>query len=116
LASSTASSPGGSTSPRPRSPTRRRSSGGWPLLQALRTAGRWLGAPLRELAVVEDDPELKVPMAHCGGSLAVAVASGIAGVDACAHLPRRRRPHPSVRGVDELLALYERACGGSGRT
>jgi len=83
---------------------------GKPALQALRTAGRRLGTALRELAVVGDDPELEVPMAHRGGSLAVAVASGVARADAFARLPARRRPHLSVSGVDELLALYEEAC------
>ncbi|HEX6678074.1 MAG TPA: HAD hydrolase-like protein [Actinomycetes bacterium] len=83
---------------------------GKPSLQALRTAGRRLGAALRELAVVGDDPELEVPMAHRGGSLAVAVASGVAGADEFARLPARRRPHLSVHGVDQLLALYEEAC------
>jgi ribonucleotide monophosphatase NagD (HAD superfamily) len=87
---------------------------GKPSLQALRTAGRRLGAPLRELAVVGDDPELEVPMAHRGGSLAVAVTSGVAGEDAFARLPAPRRPHLSVRGVDELLALYEEACRRAG--
>ena len=34
-----------------------------------------------------DDPEMEVPMAHRGGSLAIAVTSGLGTLDAFAHLP-----------------------------
>jgi 4-nitrophenyl phosphatase len=80
---------------------------GKPSLHALRSAGRRLGARLGELAVVGDDPELEVPMARRGRSLAVAVGTGIASADAFAEQPPRRRPHLTVSGVDALLALYQ---------
>jgi len=82
---------------------------GKPSLHALRSAGRRLGVRLGELAVVGDDPELEVPMAHRGRSLAVAVGTGIGDGDAFAGQPEARRPHLSVPGVDALLALYEGA-------
>ncbi len=78
---------------------------GKPSLDALRCAGRYLGVPLKQLAVVGDDPEMEVPMAHSGGSLAVAVSSGLGTRDAYAHLPEKRRPHLCLQGVDELLKL-----------
>ena len=84
---------------------------GKPSLHALRSAGRRLGARLRDLAVVGDDPDLEVPMAHRGRSLAVAVGTGIGGADAFVRLPAGRQPDLSVSGVDELLALYEEARG-----
>ena len=78
---------------------------GKPSLDALRSAGQQLGVPLADLAVVGDDPELEVPMAHRGRALAVAVASGLGTADAFDHLPRTRRPHLRVGGVDELLSI-----------
>jgi 4-nitrophenyl phosphatase len=80
---------------------------GKPSLNALRTAGRRLGVPLKELAVIGDDPALEVPMAHSGRALAVAVTSGLAGRDAFDHADAAKRPHITASGVDELLALYK---------
>jgi HAD superfamily hydrolase (TIGR01450 family) len=84
---------------------------GKPSADALRSAAHRLGVPPRTLAVVGDDPELEVPMAHCGKALAVAVATGLAEAEAYDHLPEARRPHLSVHGVGELLALYRDALG-----
>ncbi|MBO0867113.1 MAG: HAD hydrolase-like protein [Micromonosporaceae bacterium] len=78
---------------------------GKPSRHALGLAGRRLGVPLRQLAVVGDDPELEVPMAHRGGALAISVATGLAGADAFDGVPEHRRPHLSLSGVDELLAM-----------
>jgi 4-nitrophenyl phosphatase len=78
---------------------------GKPSVDALRSAAARLGLRPHELAVVGDDPELEVPMAHRGRALAVAVASGLAAEDSFDHLPPQRRPHLHLRGVDELLSL-----------
>src|SRR5215212_10381070 len=75
---------------------------GKPSLQALRSAGRHLGLPTGELAVVGDDPELEVPMAHKGGALAVAVHTGIGHAQSFAHLPPQVRPHLDLRDVGAL--------------
>jgi 4-nitrophenyl phosphatase len=80
---------------------------GKPSLDALRGAAARLGLRPHELAVVGDDPELEVPMAHRGRALAVAVASGLAAADSFDHLPPERRPHLHLRGVDELLSLCQ---------
>ncbi|HUA28372.1 MAG TPA: HAD family hydrolase [Streptosporangiaceae bacterium] len=80
---------------------------GKPSPDALRTAAARLGLRPHELAVVGDDPELEVPMAHRGRALAVAVASGLAAADSFDHLRPERRPHLHLRGVDELLSLCQ---------
>jgi 4-nitrophenyl phosphatase len=50
---------------------------GKPSLRALLTAARRMRLEPGELAVVGDDPELEVPMAHTGGATAVAVHTGL---------------------------------------
>lgn len=80
---------------------------GKPSLDALRSAAARLGARPADLAVVGDDPELEVPMAHRGHALAIAVTSGLGSADAFAGLPPPRRPHLRVRGVDELLSICQ---------
>jgi 4-nitrophenyl phosphatase len=79
---------------------------GKPTLEALRCAGRRLGLPVRELAVVGDDPMLEVPMAHRGRAMAISVATGLAGPDAFDHLPPARKPHLQLDSVQDLLSLY----------
>jgi len=78
---------------------------GKPSLAALRSAARRLRLRPSELAVVGDDPELEVPMAHRGHALAIAVGSGLATTDSFDHLPPELRPHLHLNGVDELLSL-----------
>lgn len=79
---------------------------GKPSLQALRTAAHRLGVAPTDLAVVGDDPELEIPMAHHGHALAVGVHTGLSDAAAFDALPPDQRPHLSVAGVDELLTLY----------
>jgi 4-nitrophenyl phosphatase len=82
---------------------------GKPSLDALRGAAWRLGAKTAELAVVGDDPELEVPMAHRGRSLAIAVRTGLGGTGSYDGLSASRRPHLHVRGVDELLTIMRGA-------
>lgn len=81
---------------------------GKPSLAALRAAASRLGLPAADLGVVGDDPGLEVPMAHRGGALAIAVATGLGSAAGYAGLPAARQPHLYVRGVDELLKLLSR--------
>jgi len=85
---------------------------GKPSLDALRSAADRLGASPARLAVVGDDPQLEVPMAHRGRSLAIAVRTGLGTAAAYDALPASRRPHLCVRGVDELLQMLGGADGG----
>ena len=82
---------------------------GKPSLDALRGAADRIGARPDRLAVVGDDPELEVPMAHRGRSLAIAVGTGLGATSCYDDLPASRRPHLRVRGVDELLAICDPA-------
>ena len=83
---------------------------GKPSLDALRSAAYRLGARPDRLAVVGDDPQLEVPMAHRGQALAVAVGTGLGDSAYYQGLAMSRRPHLWVRGVDELLEML--AAGG----
>jgi 4-nitrophenyl phosphatase len=85
---------------------------GKPSLDALRSAAERLGVSPARLAVVGDDPQLEVPMAHRGRSLAIAVQTGLGAAAAYDTLPAPRRPHLCVRGVDELLEMLGGADGG----
>jgi 4-nitrophenyl phosphatase len=87
---------------------------GKPSLDALRSAADRLGARPAQLAVVGDDPALEVPMAHRGGSLAIAVGTGLGSAASYDGLPASRRPHLKVRGVDELLAILGASAAGAG--
>jgi 4-nitrophenyl phosphatase len=78
---------------------------GKPSLHALRCAADRLGVSMPELAVVGDDPELEMPMAHRGDSLAIAVSTGLGGAESFAGLPEDSRPHLRLEGVDDLLSL-----------
>jgi 4-nitrophenyl phosphatase len=80
---------------------------GKPSLDALAAAAARIGARPADLAVVGDDPELEVPMAHRGHALAIAVTSGLGSAAAFAGLPPPRRPHLRLRGVDELLSICQ---------
>jgi 4-nitrophenyl phosphatase len=80
---------------------------GKPSLDALAAAAARIGARPADLAVVGDDPELEVPMAHRGHALAIAVTSGLGSAAAFAGLPPPRRPHLRLRGVDELLSMCQ---------
>jgi NagD protein len=55
--------------------------------------------------VVGDDPELEVPMAHKGGSLAVAVHTGIGHAESFTGRPEEVRPHLDLRDVGVLADL-----------
>jgi NagD protein len=81
---------------------------GKPSLEALRCAARRLGLRMRDLAIVGDDPELEVPMAHRGGALAIAVQTGLGHAGSFSDVPKARRPHITVHGAEDLLALCQR--------
>jgi HAD superfamily hydrolase (TIGR01450 family) len=79
---------------------------GKPSLEALQCASRRLGIDCEHLAVVGDDPALEVRMAHSGGSLAIAVHTGIGDDAAFSTLPAAENPHIIVRDIEELLQLH----------
>lgn len=79
---------------------------GKPSLEALECAARKMLCDTTQLAVVGDDPGLEIPMAHAGGALAIAVQTGIGGLEEFERLQETARPHLCLRGVDELHDLY----------
>ena len=79
---------------------------GKPSLEAMRSVSRRLGVNMKDIAVVGDDPQLEIPMAHKGKALAIAVHSGLSKAEEFARLPKVQRPHLSLDGVKTLLELY----------
>jgi hypothetical protein len=61
-----------------------------------------LGVAPKEIAVVGDDPLLKVPVAHCGRVLMIALETGLGDATAYDHLPPQRYPHMRLRRANEL--------------
>jgi 4-nitrophenyl phosphatase len=78
---------------------------GKPALHALRVAAARIGIDPEALAVVGDDPELEVPMAHRGRALAIAVHSAVGSAEAFAALAPGARPHITVSDLKELAQL-----------
>jgi HAD superfamily hydrolase (TIGR01450 family) len=89
---------------------------GKPSLHAVSSAGRRLGVRLHDIAVVGDDPDLEVPMAHRARGHAIAVNTGLGNDITYDKVPETERPHLSVHGVDELLTLLEEAFSQLPRT
>lgn len=79
---------------------------GKPSRHALNTAASRLGVDTNQIAVVGDDPELELAMARAGGTLAIAVGTGLHQPPYFATLPPEQRPHLNLTGVDALLDLY----------
>jgi 4-nitrophenyl phosphatase len=84
---------------------------GKPALRALRVAAALTGIEPKALAVVGDDPDLEVPMAHRGQALAIAVHSAVGSAAAFAALAPGARPHIAVRDLAELRQLYDESAG-----
>ncbi len=78
---------------------------GKPSLQALRFVARKLGAPMRKVAVVGDDPLVEMIMARRGGAPGFGVTTGFTKAEDWAAQPPIRRPHRVLRGVGDLLEL-----------
>jgi HAD superfamily hydrolase (TIGR01450 family) len=79
---------------------------GKPSRHALDAAAGRLGLDPRRIAVVGDDPELEIAMARAGGTLAIAVGTGLHQQQHFATLPPEQQPDLSLTGVDALLDLY----------
>lgn len=87
---------------------------GKPSVHTLSAAARRVGVSTEELAVVGDDPELEMAMAHQGGSLAVSVSTGVQSHASLATLPPHQAPDIGFSGVDELYAVYRHRKPSSG--
>jgi len=76
---------------------------GKPSLLALRFVARRLGVPVRDLAVVGDDPIVEVLMARRGGATALAVTTGTTRREEWARQARLRRPHGILGDLRDVL-------------
>ena len=79
---------------------------GKPSRHALNAAAARLVLPPAQLAVVGDDPELEVAMAHRGGALAVLVTTGLHEESSLESLSGDRKPHLAVSGLVELMSHF----------
>ena len=82
---------------------------GKPSRAAITHASNRLGVKASHLAVVGDDPDLEVRMAHNAKGVAVAVYSGLATPDVFDTWPKALHPHLGLAGVKELLQLCKQA-------
>lgn len=78
---------------------------GKPAASAFEVARSMLGLQAHEIAVVGDDLSLENAMAHQNGAISVGVHTGLASAEDIEELPAELRPHHSLAGVNELLAL-----------
>lgn len=76
---------------------------GKPSLHALRFIARKLGIPVREVAVVGDDPAVEIIMAHRGGATAFGVTTGVMKQADWERETGKRRPHYVINDLRELL-------------
>ena len=79
---------------------------GKPSMEALRCAAGRMNVNVKELAVVGDDPDIEITMAHRGGAMAIYVHTGTGGRDGFGKLHKEKHPHLSLNGAGELLELY----------
>jgi ribonucleotide monophosphatase NagD (HAD superfamily) len=76
---------------------------GKPSLHAMRFVARKLGVPVREVAVVGDDPAVEIIMAHRGGATAFGVTTGVMKQEDWERETGKRRPHFVINDLRELL-------------
>jgi 4-nitrophenyl phosphatase len=80
---------------------------GKPAREALASSAHRLGLAVKDLAVVGDDPNLEIPMAHAGGALAIGVTTGISDAASFARA-KGKRAHLVMPGIADFLRLYAR--------
>jgi 4-nitrophenyl phosphatase len=76
---------------------------GKPSLHALRFVGKKLKLPMRDIAVVGDDPLVEILMARRGGATALGVVTGMTSMDDWARQPELRRPHHVLANIRDIL-------------
>jgi 4-nitrophenyl phosphatase len=76
---------------------------GKPSLHALRFVAKKLKLPIRDIAVVGDDPLVEILMARRGGATALGVVTGMTSMDGWARQPELRRPHHVLANLSDIL-------------
>jgi 4-nitrophenyl phosphatase len=86
---------------------------GKPSVRALRFVARRLGVPVRQLAVVGDDPVVEVLMARRAGATALAVTTGTTRREEWVRQTLTRRPHAILSDLREVLGWVSDAHAGA---
>lgn len=76
---------------------------GKPSRHALRFVARKLDLPIRDIAVVGDDPLVEIIMARRGGATALGVVTGMTNADDWARQPESQRPHHVLTELRDIL-------------
>jgi 4-nitrophenyl phosphatase len=76
---------------------------GKPSLHAMRFVARKLGVPVRNVAVVGDDPAVEIIMARRGGATAFGVTTGVMKLEDWERETGNRRPHFLLNDLRDLL-------------
>jgi HAD superfamily hydrolase (TIGR01450 family) len=76
---------------------------GKPSLQALRFVAKRLKLPVRDIAVVGDDPLVEILMARRGGATALGVITGMTTLAEWARKPELQRPHHVLEDIRDIL-------------
>jgi 4-nitrophenyl phosphatase len=86
---------------------------GKPSVRALRFVARRLGVPVRQLAVVGDDPVVEILMARRAGATALAVTTGTTRREEWARQTLTRQPHAILSDLREVLGWVSDAAAGA---
>ena len=76
---------------------------GKPSLHALRFVAKKLKLPIREIAVVGDDPVVEIIMARRGGATALGVTTGMTKSGDWERQPESHRPHHVLKDIRDIL-------------
>jgi HAD superfamily hydrolase (TIGR01450 family) len=76
---------------------------GKPSLRALRFVAKKLQLPIREIAVVGDDPMVEIIMARRGGAIALGVTTGMTKTEEWTRQPELQRPHRVLEDIRDIL-------------
>jgi 4-nitrophenyl phosphatase len=76
---------------------------GKPSMHALRFVAKKLKLPIRDIAVVGDDPVVEIIMARRGGATAVGVGTGMTKFEEWARQPESHRPHHVLKDIRDVL-------------
>ncbi len=76
---------------------------GKPSLHALRFVAKKLKLPVRNIAVVGDDPLVEIIMARRGGATALGVVTGMTKIEDWARQPASHQPHRVLEDIRDIL-------------
>jgi 4-nitrophenyl phosphatase len=76
---------------------------GKPSLHALRFVAKKLKLPIRDIAVVGDDPLVEIIMARRGGATALGVTTGMMKKEDWVRQPELQRPHHVLEDIRDIL-------------